>query len=324
MANESGFAIGVDFGGTNIVAGLVSSKGKVTNRVKIPSLVHLGRKKTLKRIAEAISLVLEKVPPKERKKILGIGIGSPGLVDHNKGIIRTPPNLPGWKEVHLKDYIEKKLKIPTYVVNDANAYAVGEHTFGAGRNISDMICITLGTGLGGGIILNNVLFVGYYQSAGELGHIVIIKDGKKCNCGNIGCVERYVGAEFIAERVREYIKAGRKTMIKKMVNNDLKKITPKVITDAAKNKDRLAIQIWNEVGEDIGVALTSIINIFSPQMIIIGGGVSLAGKFVFDPIRKTVKKRVYKYLGERVKIVPGKLFDDAPVLGAASFVWHHF
>jgi glucokinase len=325
MVKKLEYAIGVDFGGTNIVAGLVDSNGKIIFREKIPTMAHLGGENILNRIAEAISLVLNKVTLLKKKiKIKGIGIGSPGLVDHVKGIVREPPNLPGWKEVHLKEWVEKKFKIPTYVANDANAYGVGEYVFGAGKGVDSMVCITLGTGMGGGLILNKKLFVGTFQSAGEVGHITVEKNGLRCNCGNIGCVERYVGAQYIVERAIRLIKSGRKTIIPKLVNDDLNKITPKIITDAAKGGDKVAIQVWKETGEYIGAALASIINLISPEIIVIGGGVSLAGRFLFTPIRKEVKKRLFKYLAQRVKIVPGKLLDDAGVLGSASLVWHHF
>ncbi|MFH1824951.1 MAG: ROK family protein [Candidatus Firestonebacteria bacterium] len=318
------YALGVDLGGTNIVAGLVNSKGKVIYREKIPTRAHLGGENILNRIASAISLVLNKTTSDIKKKIKGMGIGTPGLVDHIKGIVREPPNLPGWKEIHLKEWLEKKFKIPTYVANDGNAYGVGEYIFGAGKGADSMVCITLGTGMGGGLILDKKLFVGTYQSAGEVGHIVVEKDGLRCNCGNVGCVERYIGASFIVERTKKLIKSGKKSLITKLVNNDLNKITPKIITDAAKKGDKIAIQIWKETGEYIGTALVSIINLLSPEIIVIGGGVSLAGRFLFTPIRKTVKKRLFKYLAQRVKIVPGKLLDDAGVLGSASLVWHHF
>lgn len=323
VKKQRGFAIGVDLGGTNIVTGLVNTNGKVLFKKRIKTMTHLGKDAVIDRIALAISAVLDNVDSNKKKKISGIGIGSPGLVDHVKGIVRESPNLPDWDEIHLKEIIQKRFNIPVYVANDANSYAVGEHTFGAGKGTDSMVCITVGTGMGGGLILNGQLFVGTYQTAGEVGHIVIDKNGPKCNCGNIGCIERYIGAKFIVERVIKLIRSGRKTLISRLVNNDLKKITPETITIAARKKDKLAIQVWKEVGENIGVALSTIINLLSPEVIVIVGGVSLAGKFLFTPIRKEVKRRVFKYLAKRVKIVPSKLMDDTGILGAASLVWHH-
>lgn len=325
MKNKLSYAIGVDLGGTNIVAGLVDSKGNVIFTEKIKTLAHLGRNSTLNRINDIIKSIVdrthdEKIP---FKNVKGIGIGAPGLVDHSKGIVREPPNLPGWEAVNLKKSIEDKIKIPAYAANDANAYAIGEHTFGAGRGCKDMVCITLGTGMGGGIIINKQLFVGGFQTAGEVGHISIDMNGPQCKCGNIGCIETYIGAGYISERAVKLIKSGKKTIIKKLVNNDLTKITPKVISEAANKKDKLAIEIWRQTGEYIGVALSSIINLFSPEVVVVGGGVSRAGDVLFNPIRKEVKKRVFKYLGQRVKIVPGELHDNAGVLGASSLVWNH-
>ncbi|OGF45342.1 MAG: hypothetical protein A2231_03430 [Candidatus Firestonebacteria bacterium RIFOXYA2_FULL_40_8] len=323
MSKKNGYAIGVDLGGTNIAAGIVNSSGKVILREKLPTMAHLGGKAVLGRIAQAISCLMQKTDPKIRKEIKGIGIGTPGLVDHKRGIVREPPNLPGMDGMNIKKYMETRFKLKTYLANDANAYAVGEHTFGAGKGTKNMVCITLGTGLGGGIIIDGKLYVGSFETAGELGHVIIRKEGIPCLCGSIGCVEPYVGANFIAERARKDIKNGKRSSIVKLVNGDLSKITPIIIEKAARQKDKYAKALWNEIGSEIGTALISIVNTLSPEMVVIGGGVSKAGDILFNPIKEKFNKIGFKFLRKRVKIVPGKLSDDAGVLGSSSLVWNH-
>ncbi|OGF47520.1 MAG: hypothetical protein A2452_02365 [Candidatus Firestonebacteria bacterium RIFOXYC2_FULL_39_67] len=323
MSKKNEYAIGVDLGGTNIAAGIVNYSGKVILREKIPTMAKLGGKAVLDRIVQLINSLILKADPKIRKRIIGIGMGTPGLVEHKKGIIHEPPNLPGMDGMNIKKYMESRLKIKTFVANDANAYAVGEHTFGAGKGTKNMVCITLGTGLGGGIIIDGKLYVGSFETAGELGHIIIRKEGKKCHCGSIGCVESYVGANFIAERVRTDIKNGKKTAIVKLVNGDLSKITPAILKKAAMQNDKYSKALWNEIGAEIGTALISIVNTLSPEMVVIGGGVSKAGDVLLNPIKKKFNMIGFKFLKKRVKIVPGKLSDDAGVLGSSSLVWNH-
>ncbi|MFH1074415.1 MAG: ROK family protein [Candidatus Firestonebacteria bacterium] len=323
MSKKSEYAIGVDLGGTNIAAGIVNSSGKVVLREKLPTLAKLGGKVVLSRISQAISSLISKAGPNVRKNIIGIGIGTPGLVEHKRGIVREPPNLPGMDGVNIKKYMEARFKKKTFIANDANAYAVGEHTFGAGKGTKNMVCITLGTGLGGGIIIEGKLYVGSFETAGELGHVIIRKEGKPCLCGSRGCVETYVGANFMVNRVKKDIKNGKKTAIIKLVNGDLSKITPLILEIAARKNDKYAQALWNEMGAEIGTALISIVNTLSPEVIVIGGGISKAGDILFDPIKKQFNKIGFRFLRKRVKIVPGKLSDDAGVLGSSSLVWNH-
>lgn len=321
MARKIYYAIGVDLGGTNISAGIVSSSGKVIMREKIPTMVSAGGKTVVNRLALIISMLLQKAPSGIRKKIVGIGVGIPGMVEHEKGIVHEPPNIPALDGVNVKKFIQNKFKKPAFIANDANAHALGEHMFGAGKGTKNMICITLGTGLGGGIILNNHLYVGSFENAGEFGHIVIRKEGIPCNCGNHGCVEAYVGANFIAARAMKAIKAGTKSSVVKLVNGDLSKITPRLLEQAARKGDKYARELWAEVGKEIGTAIVSLANILGPEKVVVGGGVSRAGDILFKPMIKEFKSRSYRYLRERVKIVPGKLLDDAGILGSSSLVF---
>ncbi len=321
MARKDYYAIGVDLGGTNIAAGIVDSTGKVLLREKIPTMVALGGNTVLSRLALVITLLFKKASPSVKNKIKGIGVGIPGMVEHEKGIVHEPPNIPALNGVNVKKFIQQRFKKPAFIANDANAHALGEHTFGAGKGTRNMVCITLGTGLGGGIILNGKLFTGSFETAGELGHIVIRKEGIPCNCGNRGCVEAYVGANFIAERARKAIKAGTKSSVTKLVNGDLSLITPHLLEKAARKGDRYALQLWTEIGKEIGTAIVSIANILGPEKVVVGGGVSRAGSILFKPMIKEFKKRSYRYLRTRVKIVPAKLRDDAGILGSSSLVF---
>jgi len=316
-------SIGIDLGGTKIIAGLVSRKGKINNRIEIPTRAKDGRKAVVRRLVLAAEKVIEKsgVP---KNRIEGIGIGSPGLIDHSRGIVNVPPNLPGWKKVLLAKEIKKALGLPVYVINDANAAALAESVYGAGRKYGSILCITLGTGVGGGIVVNRRLYLGHKQRAGEIGHMVVEKDGYRCKCGGRGCLERYVGNEYIVERAIRKIKQGQKSKLIKMTGGRLNEITPLLLSKAARQGDTLSKQVWEETGRYIGIVLASVMNFMDPGVIVIGGGVARAGQLIFTPIRRTVRQYAYALLHENInrRIVPAELGNNAGAVGAATFVWH--
>ncbi len=311
--------IGVDLGGTNTRLGLIDDRGNVSERRNILT----GYYKTKDRLLDALSLEIKMAIENSgltKDKVLGLGIGIPGLIDHVKGIARKVTNIPGWEEVPLKEMMEKRLGIVTFIDNDVNAMALGEYMFGAGRNAENLICITLGTGVGGGIIINGNLYRGSTLSAGEIGHLSIEEDGPRCICGGFGCLERFVGNRFIVESTVRKIKEGRVTKIDELVQRQLRKVTPEIINKAVQAGDRLAIEIWEEVGRHIGAALASVINLLDPDRIVIGGGVAQAGKVLFDVIKKTVRERAMPIPGENTKIVPAELGEDAGIIGASALV----
>jgi len=307
--------VGVDLGGTNIKAGLVDPGGKIIARGTTRTKAHEGGEV----IADQIAGLSRKVAADGKaswKEISGMGIGFPGLIDSNKGVIHTSPNLPRLKDVHLKKLMEGRLGIPVFVDNDVNVVALGELTFGAGVGVNNLICMTLGTGIGGGVIIDGRIHRGNGMTAGEIGHIPINREGPACNCGGKGCLESYTGSERIIGRAIDYIKSGRKTALTSKVN-DLEKLTPKLIAEAAGEGDALSLKVMEETGEYLGIALAGVINILDPDIIVIGGGVAEAGQIIFDPIKRTVRDRCYVYLRREIPIVASKLGSDAGVLGGA-------
>ncbi len=219
--------IGLDLGGTFIKSGVINQKGEILSKKEIPTPQGQDREKILGAMSESIDYFLQSYPKKE---FLGIGIGTPGLVDED-GKVFLAPNLPNWNDLNLKKIFEEKFSLPVKVENDANAITWGEYKFGAGKGYDNIICITLGTGVGGGVVLNGKLLRGVKYSAVEIGHMPICYKGPKCKCGNVGCIEQYVGAKYIVDMAKEKLKK-QKSLITEMVKRDIKKITPKIISDA--------------------------------------------------------------------------------------------
>ncbi len=307
------YSIGIDLGGTNLRAALVDSQWRIKERI---ALATSGiREEVLRQVIE----VIEKL--KKEEDIIGIGIGSPGNIDVGEGIIYDAPNIEGWNDVPLKSYVEGKMGLPTFIDNDANVMALAESRLGAGVGAKNIICLTLGTGVGGALIINGKLYHGATLTAGEIGHIPVNMSGPLCNCGGRGCLERYVGNRFIVERARERIESGEKSLIVELVGGDLGKVTPELISQAALKGDKLAKEIWNEVGRYIGVALAGLVNLLNPEIVIIGGGVANARSLVFDPIRQTIKERAMRMPAKMVRVVQAKLGGDAGMIGAGILVW---
>ncbi|NOX96949.1 MAG: ROK family protein [Nitrospirae bacterium] len=309
--------IGVDLGGTNLKVALLDKKGEIRKKTSV--LTARGKQAVLQQIIESIEKVLEKTGVK-KSAVLGIGIGTPGLVDNIHGIVRGFTNIKGWRNVPLKEYVEREIKLPVYVDNDVNLMTLGELMCGAGRGAKNIVCLTLGTGVGGGIVIEGNLYRGSTLSAGEIGHVSVNADGPRCICGSYGCLERYVGNAYIVKKAVEAIEGGRRSIIKKLVEGDLKAVTPRVISRAARQGDRLAGEIWEETGRYIGIVLSGVVNLLDPEIIVIGGGVAQAGRLLFEPIRKTVKERAMSIPARKVKIVPAKLGKDAGLIGAGMLV----
>jgi glucokinase len=246
-------------------------------------------------------------------QIAGIGIGAPGLIDSENGIVHCLTNIPGFEDVNIRRLLGQKTGIRVYVDNDVNLMALAEATFGAARGAKNVFCITLGTGVGGGIIINGGIYRGSTQSAGEIGHVPIGFGGPRCNCGRRGCLEAYVGNSYVIKRVAQRLKAGQRSALEG-------RITPERITQAAKAGDRFAIQIWKEVAEYLAAGLVFVINVLNPDVIVIGGGMAEAGGFLFEPLIKKVRKDAMYVPVEGVKILKARLGNDAGIIGAAILV----
>lgn len=318
MKKSKKFAVGVDLGGTYIKFGLVSSDGKIVSKSFLESKAENGPDAVIKQIKKGVSALLEL----SSSKIVGIGIGAPGVISVKKGTVENPPNLPGWGKVHLGRIIQKEFVIDTYVENDANAAAIGEMIFGAGKKLNSFVMITLGTGVGGGIIFERKLFRGETGAAGEIGHLSIDFNGARCNCGSLGCIEAYSGNNYIIHDVLKDYESQKSSLVFKIIENNLDLLTPKVISQAAEQNDNYAINVINNLGTRIGYAMASVANLLDLTTIIVGGGVSGFGSRLLQAIENGMRERVLQSLKPRVKVISAKLSNDAGIQGASSLVFY--
>ena len=310
-------SIGIDLGGTDIKAGLVSATGELSCQVVLPTHVDAGPKAVASRIAEATREVVAKAEEQRTTDIIGIGLGAPGLIIAETGVVHFSPNFPGWTDIPLVDDVKKALGIqslPVFMDNDVNAMTLGELRHGAGVGHQSIVALTLGTGVGGGVVIDGQVYHGSRNTAGELGHTVVEPNGRYCGCGNQGCLEAYAGAKNIVERTQEKIAAGSNTKL-------TSELTPKRIAAAAHAGDSLAVEIFAETGVYIGIALTSIAHVLNPEVAIIGGGIAEAGEsLLFEPIRNEFTRRAMDIPG-MMKVVPATLGNRAGIVGAAMLAF---
>ncbi len=311
------YAVGVDFGGTTIKTGLISSEGKIIAQAKVPTMGDEGPKIVIQQMQKSIAEVLTHA---KKGKLRGIGIGSPGIVHQQDGIVFDPPNIKGWHRVALSREIRKVFKVEVKVENDANVAAIAEAKFGAGKRYPNFLFVIWGTGVGGGIILDGEIFRGPHGGAGEIGHVSIDYNGLLCNCGAIGCVEAYIGQRNLSKRAVEQLKNHPTSRILDLVRGDISKVEPVYISQAALEGDQLAREIFTEAGTLLGVALGSALNTVDLRVVIIGGGISAAGDFVYDAIKKSTQAHVMKSMRKDITIIPAKLGNTAGMLGAAGLV----
>ncbi|MCQ2738729.1 MAG: ROK family protein [bacterium] len=312
-----GQRIGIDVGGTNVKIALVSDKGKIIYSNSIPTRTEMGYEYTINSMKDAIRDLLKETKL-QAANIEGMGFGFPGQIDCQKGIVRLAPNIPGWVNVPIAEIMEKEFCIPTRVDNDVRTAALGELNYGAGIGCQNLICITVGTGIGSGLVINGKLVRGASNAAGELGHIKLTMDGGPlCGCGDRGCLEAYASGPSIVAMAEEYIKGGKSTKYRELANPD---ITPYIVAVAAKEGDPVAKQIFRIMGEYIGMGLTSVVNLLNPEKIIIGGGVAEAGDILLNPIKETIQKRAMSIQGNAVEIVPAQLGNTAGVIGASLLI----
>jgi len=299
--------IGVDLGGTNLRTALVSQNGDVADKVKEPTRASDGHAKVVQKLIENIKLQQDRAL-RDGIKIAAVGVGAPGVIHAETGVVVKSPNFPDWNNLPLKKELEIALALPVSIENDANAAALGEQWRGAGRGLASMIFLTLGTGVGGGIVLDGRIWPGADGMAGEIGHMTIIPDGRKCGCGNTGCLEMYASSRGIVMTYQE--RSAR-----------LQVITSEEIYQAARDGDALAGDVMNDMGRLLGIGIANLINIFNPEMIVIGGGVKDAWPLFMKAVREEIKKRAFEYPAARTQIVPSVLGDDAGMIGAAALAF---
>lgn len=316
-ASNSNLVIGVDVGGTSIKAGVVSSSGTILYQNKFPTQADRGPAVVITQIQTAVREALSHT---DGSPVQGLGIGTPGVVD-DEGVVKAPPNFVDWDEVPLKAELKRLFHdMPVGIENDANAAAIAEAKFGAGREFPNFLFVIWGTGVGGGIILNNKIFRGPTGGAGEIGHICIDHNGPPCNCGSRGCVEAYVGQRYLSIRTAERLKNKPESKIWKLVGGNAANIEPAFISQAAHDGDPEARAILVEAGELLGTALAGVMNVMDLRVSIIGGGLSAAGDFVIESVQDSVTRHVLKPLRKGIRVLPAQLGNNAGILGAAGLV----
>lgn len=309
-------AIGVDLGATTVKTGLVSAAGGILYQNKFPSRALDGPKAV---VGQIVASVNDAFAHADGKHIAGVGIGAPGVVDDD-GVVKSPPNFVDFDRVPMQQEVEAALNMKTRVENDANAAAIAESRFGAGVKYPDFLFVIWGTGVGGGIILDNRIFRGPTGGAGEIGHISIDHNGPKCNCGSVGCVEAYVGQRYLSQRTAEKLKSNPTSRILELVGGNIEKLEPVYISQAASENDPLAREILIEAGSLLGVALAAVMNVMDLRVSIIGGGISAAGGFVMNAIQSSVQAHVLKHLQPDIRVIQAQLGNSAGILGAAGLV----
>jgi glucokinase len=309
------YVIGVDFGGTHIRAALVDEEGQIVEQLKRKTLAELGTKAVMDRIADAIKEVAAHVP--QGDEVVGVGAIAPGPSDPFTGVVFQAPNLPGWENVHLAEELHKRVELPVWIGNDANLAALAEHRYGAGRGLSDIVYVTVSTGIGGGIIVNHQMLLGPDGMAAEVGHMQIVPDGPLCNCGNRGCVEALASGPNIAREARARLERGIESSLSKL---DHFPSTENVV-QAAREGDELACDVIRRAGEHIGMMVANLVHLFNTQRFIFGGGVTNAGDLLLDPIRDTAYERTMKSYHGTFDVVPAACGDNVGILGAAALAF---
>ena len=307
--------VGVDLGGTNLRTALLSSEGDILDKRKEATHSSEGWKKVVARLVNNITLQRE-IAAQRGLDVAAVGVGAPGVIQMDKGIVVKSPNFPDWNNLPLRDELEQALHIPVIIENDANAAALGEQWRGAGRDISSMILLTLGTGVGGGIVLDKRIWHGADGMAGEIGHMTLIPDGRPCSCGNTGCLEMYASGRGIVQSYCEDPGVPRSS-------DSVRGITSEKIYQLAGEGDAIARRVMKDMGRMLGIGIANLINIFNPQMIVIGGGVKDAWPLFIDATREEVMRRAFQVPAERTEIVPTLLGDDAGMVGAAAVAIQH-
>jgi glucokinase len=322
MNAKERYIVGVDLGGTNIVAGAMPVDGSREIAMNTTqTLAEGGAGAVVDRIAAMIDKVIAQTMAEtgaSRSAFIGVGIGSPGPLNREKGIVIVTPNL-GWKNFPLRDEISSRVKMDATLDNDANCATLGEFWCGAAKGGRDVIGITLGTGIGGGLILQGKLFHGASDVAGEIGHTTIDSTGRRCKCGNYGCLEAYASGPAIAERAREALRGDEsESILVSMVDGDARRITAATVYEAAKRGDLTAREVVRETARFLGAGVANLLNIFNPDTVVLAGGVTQAGDALFLPLRAEVKRRAFKPAVQACRIVPGALPLSAGVVGAIA------
>jgi glucokinase len=298
---------GIDIGGTKVAIGLADADGRHLSITRIATNVALGPRRIVEKIIETLDRMLIECG----RPTTAIGIGCGGPLDRQRGLILSPPNLPGWDKFPVVELLQNHFRVPVLLDNDANVAAIGEHQHGAGRGIHDLVYLTISTGIGGGVIIANRVLYGVCDGAGEIGHITILPEGPVCGCGARGCLESLCSGTSIARRAREKISSsGQETILR------ASEISAKTVAEAAGNGDGLAGEVWDETIYYLAIGIANVLNTLAPEVVILGGGVSLAGEQLFHPLREQVRNRVKILPADKIRILQAQLGGDSGIHGA--------
>lgn len=316
------YIVGVDLGGTNIVVGAMSADGLHHHTMRsMPTGAELGAEGVGDRIVEMIEEVILDTSQKmnaTRDDFIGVGVGAPGPLDRERGLVVVAPNL-GWRNFPLRDHIGERLNLPVTLDNDANCATVGEWWQGAARGGNTVIGVTIGTGIGGGLIIDGKLFHGASDVAGEIGHTTIDLNGRHCKCGNYGCLEAYASGPAIATRAREVlVREETASLLPSIVGGRLEAITAETVYKAAQKGDAVASEIVKDTARYLGVGIANLLNIINADVVVVAGGVTQAGDALFVPLRAEVRRRAFRPAVDATRIVPGELPGTAGVVGAVA------
>lgn len=308
---------GIDIGGTNVKFGLIDPDGTILWRDQKPTLAEKGAKPLLHMIGNiGESLLLHAA--EEEWEVPHLGVGTPGAVDFKTGkIIGRSPNIEGWEGTELGSYLKERLNIPVYVDNDANAMALAEAQLGAARGAATVLCVTLGTGVGGAFVIDGHIFRGDNYSAGEIGHVPINFDGPKCRCGNHGCIEAYASSSAITGRAKQLLAKELTPVFEGLLDNGLDGLTIKKLFAAAAKDDPVALQVIDETAEYLGIGLGGIVNLLNPQIVVMGGGIIDGGEGLLEKIGENIKDFAFDSAVEGLKVVKASLGNDSGFIGAA-------
>jgi len=309
--------LGIDIGGTNTVFGYADKQGICIADSSIPTNSHEDAQILFKRLFEASDKLFAKYS--DEYELVGIGIGAPNA-NYYKGTVELPPNL-SWDIVNVVDIVHQYHNLPAVITNDANAAAIGEMQFGSARGMKDFVVITLGTGLGSGIVVNGKLVYGHDGFAGEIGHTFVDINGRQCGCGRKGCLETYVSAPGIKRTVFEML--ANSSQESRLRNISYNQLTAKMISEAALEGDNIALEAFEYTGKILGIKLADTVAHLSPEAIILFGGLANAGKLIFEPTKKYMEENMLNIFRNKVKLIPSGLSEgNSAVLGASALIWN--
>jgi glucokinase len=318
-------AIGIDIGGTNTKIVLASEEGNVLigRQISTPSLSEQSPENIDDLLVTSLKDFLSDESTKAKlsesgssSNIAGIGIGVAGLIDRKNGIVLQSPNITALNGIKLRERFEKEFSMPVVIENDANIYAYGEKWVGTGKDYDNFVLLTLGTGLGGGLIYNGDL----YEGPVEIGHMTIVPSGRSCTCGSYGCLESYASGRAVVDRATSLLEKGTDSMLAKCCGGNFYKITPQVVYETALEGDHLSREVFREAGQFLGIAVANLINILSLDAVIIGGGLIGAWDLFIEELKTEVSRRAFKPLSANVKVLKSDLTTDAGSIGAAGFL----